>query len=213
MNSIIFLFQIISVTIASYSALKMGKEALVSLSVLFAILANFFVIKQISLFGWNATGSDAFAIGSLFTLNMLQQKYGKLTARHTIWVSFFCLWFFTFFSQIHLLYVPSLYDKSQSHFFFLLTNTPRLWIASITTFFIAQQLDLWIYNFFSRVSWKNRMVLSLLLSQAFDTVAFSFLGLFGIVDELGSIIVISYCIKCVIIFFTRVSTWVISYEV
>ena len=57
------------------------------------------------------------------------------------------------------------------------------------------------------------MIATLLISQALDTILFSFLGLYGVVQELGSVIVVSYLVKCAVILLTSFSTRVVKYEV
>jgi queuosine precursor transporter len=213
MNILIFILQTAVVIGAVFWALRMGKEALVSLSVLLCVLANFFVLKQISLLGWNVTCSDAFAIGNIFGLNLLQQAHGKEAAQRTIWISFFGMLVFTLLSQIHLFFIPNSFDTSQEHYASLLGYAPRLLGASILTFFVVQQIDVRLYARLSSPSWKNRMVVTLLISQALDTILFSFLGLYGVVQEIGSVIVVSYLVKCAVILLTSFSTRVVKYEV
>jgi uncharacterized integral membrane protein (TIGR00697 family) len=198
-NELIFVLQVGAILGALFWAYKLGKEAIVSLSVLLAVLANFFVLKQMSLFGFNVTCSDAYAIGSIFGLNILNQVYGKEIAKKTIWISFFAMTFFAAMSQIHLFFEPSSYDTTQVHFSALLLAAPRLLFASITTFFIVQQIDVRVFGLLQRFPWKIKSILSLLFSQAIDTVLFSLLGLYGVVQELGSIIVVSYIVKCAVI--------------
>lgn len=209
MNELIFVLQILMMVGALFWASKLGKEALIVLCVLLSVFANFFVLKQILIAGWNVTCSDAFAIGNIFGLNMIAQAYGRDVAKKTIWISFFGMLFFAAFSQVHLFFTPSPSDISHPHFKFLLNLTPRLLIASLATFFIVQQFDVRLYGFFqkkfSRFSWQARSTLCLFLSQALDTVLFSFLGLYGMFQELTSMIIVSYLIKCVVISLTSIT--------
>lgn len=199
MNELLFVLQTTVVVGALFGAARIGKEALVALAAVLSVLANFFVIKQISLFGWNVTCSDAFAIGGIFGLNMLAQSYGKDVAKKTIWISFFGMLFYVAVSQIHLLFVPSPHDTSQGHFSYLLKAAPRLLTASLVTFFIVQQLDMRLYQLLSKFSWQIRSLFCLLISQAIDTVLFSLLGLYGIIDDFTSMMIVSYLIKVVVI--------------
>jgi uncharacterized integral membrane protein (TIGR00697 family) len=203
MNELVFVLQIGVLVGALFWAARIGKEALITLACLLAVLANFFVLKQIHLLGWNVTCSDAFAIGSIFGLNMLSQSYGKDVAKKTIWISFFGMIFYVAFSQIHLFFVPSPHDTSQAHYIYLLKTAPRLLIASVVTFFIVQQFDIRLYGFFQkklpRWSWQTRSTFCLLISQALDTVLFSLLGLYGIINDLFSMMVVSYLVKCAVI--------------
>ncbi len=209
MNELIFGLQILVLVGALFWAARIGKEALVALCVLLSVLANFFLLKQINLFGWNATCSDAFAIAGIFGLNMLTQSYGRAAAKKTIWISFFGLLFFAAVSQIHLLYLPSLHDESHIHFAFLLKAAPRLLMASMATFLVVQQFDVRLYGFFqkkfSQFSWQMRSTICLFLSQIVDTVLFSILGLYGIIQELTSMIIVSYLVKCAVIALTSMA--------
>ena len=211
MNIIIFFLQMGIIIGALYGAYRLGKEALITLCSIMSVLANFFVLQQIEFFGWNATSSDAFAIGSLFGLNLLQQNYGRETAKKTVWISFFAMVFFVAVSQIHLSYIPGAADTSRNHFQTLLSSTPRLLLASLGTFVVVQWLDLRMYGFalkrWSTVSWRLRGTGCLLVSQAVDTVLFSTLGLWETLSDIGSIIVVSYAIKCVAILATTAGSY------
>ena len=72
MNELIFLSQIFLISASTLAALYIGKEALISLICLQCVLANIFVLKEITLCGLTATGSDAFTVGIVLGLNLLQ---------------------------------------------------------------------------------------------------------------------------------------------
>ena len=179
--------------------LAIGNQALCSFLCVQAILANLFVIKQITLLGFTATASDMYIVGSVLTLNLLQEYYGKDEARRAIWISFSMLLFYTIVSQIHLLYIPALSDFSQTHYHALLSFMPRLATASIIVYLIVQHFDTFFYGllkkrFNGHYLWA-RNIISITVSQAFDTILFSFLGLYGIIGNLREIMVVSFGIK------------------
>lgn len=202
-NELIFLFHITLMSLSTLLALRMGKEALVAFISLQAVLANLFVVKQITLFGLTATGSDAFTIGTVLGLNLLQEYYGAEIAQKSIWISFGSLVFYGIVSQIHIGYVPHMCDDMQPHFVALLNNMPRIVIASFIVYFLTQQLDYALYGTLKRLLDGKYLVLrnycSVLIVQLFDTVLFSFLGLYGILDNVWQIIVVSYIIKVIAI--------------
>lgn len=204
MNEFIFLLQILLITGFTFGALKLGKEALIGWIALLAVMANLFVIKQIVLFGFEVTASDAFAMGSLLGLSFLQEHFGQEEAKKASWICFFFLFFFTLASQVHLLYQPSLHDASQNAFLTLFSPTPRLFIASMAVFFIVQQMDI---RFFSLIkshfpvkSFAFRASLALVFSQALDTILFSYVGLYGIAASMADVIFMSLAIKLFITF-------------
>ncbi|MCS5712472.1 queuosine precursor transporter [Candidatus Berkiella aquae] len=182
---------------------RLGQSALTAWIALLSLLANLFVLKQIELFGFNATASDIFSVGNLLALNLLQEKYGRQATQHAIWASLSCLLFFVIISQIHLLYEPSLHDQSQTAYQLLLTASPRTMLASLVTFLIVDQFDSRAYRTFRQRLPNISMIwisgATMCLSQLLDTVLFSLLGLYGIVGALIEIILISCLIKLITI--------------
>ena len=206
MNEIIFLTYIFIVCSASLLAVRFGKEALVALIAVQCVLVNLFVIKQIELFGLAATASDALAVGATLCLNLLQEFYGREIAKKAIWVSFFAALFYTVISFLHMQFIPSLVDTSHEHFCVLLQPMPRIVAASLVVYLIAQNIEVRLYGFFQRY-YNNRYFIirnyaSVSITQFIDTVLFSFLGLYGILSNIGHIIIMSYAIKLIIIFAT-----------
>jgi queuosine precursor transporter len=203
MNELIFFIYCITVSVAALCALALGKEALVALISIEWILANLFVLKQITLFGLAATASDALAIGATLSLNLLQEFYGRKIAQKTIWISFFGMVVYGIFSLLQLLYIPSSADTSNIYYRALMSPMPRIIIASLISYVITQQLEVLMYGF---LKWRLgtdyfviRNYVSLSITQLLDTILFSFLGLYGIVSNLGEIIIVSYTIKLVTI--------------
>ncbi|MDP3889566.1 MAG: queuosine precursor transporter [bacterium] len=198
-NEVIFILSTVTISLTALAALRFGREALVAFTCTVCILANLFVLKQITLFGLSATCSDAFTIGATLGLNLLQEYYGKSIARKTIWINFFLLVFYALIGQISLSYIPSVADTSQEHFVSLLYFAPRIVSASLSVFLISQSIDYLLYGLLKKVC-HNRFLIarnygSMLVSQLVDTVLFSFLGLYGIIANIGQIIIISYLIK------------------
>jgi uncharacterized integral membrane protein (TIGR00697 family) len=206
-NELVFLLHVLLVGVGALCATASGQSALVAYISVLAILANLFVTKQTILFGMYATCSDAFMIGAVLSLNILQEYYGKERARSAIWISFGLLIFYTCATQIHLWYTPSSVDTMHAFFMAILNPMLRLTVASLAVYFVVQHLDAWLYGLFkARLKIKYLVVrnyASLAITQFADTVLFRFLGLYGIIHNIGHIIIVSYCIKlCAIILVT-----------
>ena len=204
MNELLFLTHAFIVIGFVMAALRYGNGySLVSLVAIQAILANLFVVKQMQLFGMTVTCSDVYSIGCILSLNLLQEYYGKDLAKKAIQISFLGLIFFTAMSQIHLWYLPAASDSTQSSFQTIFAATPRIIFASIFVFYFVMKLDLtffaWLKTRFSGNSFAQRVGLSLLLSQLVDTILFSIIGLYGIVESVFDIILISFFVKCLMI--------------
>jgi uncharacterized integral membrane protein (TIGR00697 family) len=199
MNELIFILHTVFISLTALGALYLGQAALVAFVCLQCVLANLFVIKQITLFSFTATCSDAFTIGSVLGLNLLQEYYGREITRKTIWINFFLLVFYAVVSQIHLAYIPNAGDIMHQYFVPILGFMPRIVIASFTVYLISQFADYALYGFLKRTI-KDRLLIirnyaSIVVTQLLDTVLFTFLGLYGIIDNLWEVVLISYSIK------------------
>lgn len=198
MNEAVFLFHIFIVIGFVLGALRLGKSALIACIALQGVLANLFVVKQMKLFGFAVTCSDVFAIGGILSLNLLQEYFGKEAAKQAVRISLLTLLFFAFMSQIHLAYSPTNLDTTQPAFSAIFSQSVRIVFASIGTFYLVQQFDIRFFGIL-RGKLPVRVAISLVSSQLLDTVLFSFLGLYGLVESLFDIILVSFLIKCLII--------------
>ena len=206
MNELIFILHVILITGSSLIALLIGPHALIASVCLQVVLANLFVIKQMSLFGMNVTCSDAFIVGGIFGLNLIQEFFGKQLARKTIGISFFIVMFYLVMSQLHLWYTPNNFDTMHQSFENILGLMPRITIASITVYLFVQLIDTQLYGFLKKLTSGRyamlRSITSLTCSQLIDTILFSFLGLYGIVGSVWNIIIVSFTIKIIVILLT-----------
>lgn len=212
MNELIFFLQALVIIGFALVAFRLGKETLIAWVSIQALIANLFVLKQINLFGLEVTASDTYVIGSLLGLNFLQEYFSQEEAYKATKTCFFFMVFFALVSQLHLLYEPSDYDHTHSAFLTLLTLSPRLLIASMSVFFIVQQVDIRFFSFLKRnlpqVSFAGRATIALIFSQFLDTLLFSFAGLYGVVVSVIDIIAMSFLIKMIVIFcFTSCVRW------
>src|ERR1700722_8962057 len=124
MNEILFFFHLLLIFSFGIIALKLGKFYLMTWVAIQAILANLFVVKQMFFFHFNITCSDAFAIGSVLGLNLIQEYFDRESAKKTLWGAFFAMLFFAVMSQVHLLYSPSIHDVTHNAFQLLLSPSP-----------------------------------------------------------------------------------------
>lgn len=205
-NELIFIGHVTLVSLATLFFARLGKEALVSYISLLFVVANIFVIKQVDLWGWYATSADALIIGVSFGINLLQETWGKEIARKTIWISFACSAFYMLMAQFLLAYTPTSSDLTHTHFATLMAHTWRIVIASFISYIITQMADTYLYAYMRKKTndryFVARNYLSMCSSQLFDTILFSFLGLYGIMTNIGHIIIISYFLKLVAIALT-----------
>ncbi|MBU4269635.1 queuosine precursor transporter [Candidatus Dependentiae bacterium] len=204
MNELIFFLHIISVVVATFLALRLGKSALVGLICLETVLSNLFVLKQMTIFGLNATCADVFVIGIVLGINLLQEYFGIEFSKKTIKISFFAMFFYLLMSFIHLSYIPSQHDWAHILFNEILRFTPRIVIASMFAYFVSLRFNA---SFYARLNEKFdgkylvlRNIISIIFTQLIDTIIFVFVGLFGIVGSPVQVIVVGFSIKVLITF-------------
>ncbi|MBD3273536.1 queuosine precursor transporter [Candidatus Dependentiae bacterium] len=204
MNELIFFLQIIFIIISTLLFLRINKSALVALVALQAVLANLFVIKQIKIFGFNATCADTFIVGSILGLNLLQEYYGKNFSKKALYISFFSMIFYLLMSQMHILYIPAVFDNSQAFFKGIFKFAPRIIISSIAVYFIALLFNNKFYEYlrykFDSKYLFLRNFISIVFTQLLDTILFVFTALYGIVGSVWQVMFVSFALKLLVIF-------------
>lgn len=199
LNEIIFFIHIGVLAALTLMSLKLGKTALSCLITLMSLSSNLFVLKQINLFGLTVTAADAYAICGLFSLNLLQEYFGKESAKKLTTVNFFCLASFSLLSMIHLYYQPAASDWTQLSYQEIFNLNPRIMAASFLAFFLSQQVDIHLFGVLRKKVFPNSFAkaacASSFTSQALDTVIFSFSALYGQVESMTNVILFSLVIK------------------
>lgn len=199
LNEMLFLIAMLGVAAMAIWASRQGREALVVFIVLQALFANLLVLKQISLFGLNATCSDMFSVGGFLALHWIQERYGDEAATQAIHLSFGGLLFYLFCSQVQIHYTPSPSDTAHFAYSTLFTPAPRLLIASLLAYYLSQHLNRYCYRL-ARTSWPTASLLwvsmgCVAIAQAADTLLYAYIGLYHYIDHLPEVIFISYLIK------------------
>lgn len=203
LNELLFIAHIVITMAFAVGALALGKEALVATICFFIMLANLFVLKQIALFGLTVTCSDVFIVGSVLGMNLLQEYYGTAIVKTAIWANFYLSVMYAAMASIHVAYAPAAADTMHAHYLPILLNSPRIIIASVVVCLLVQFLDRAAYALLQQRYGQRylimRNILSTSMTQIVDTILFSFLGLYGLVDSIGDIILMSLAVKAVII--------------
>ncbi len=205
-NEIIFFLHAAGIALSVLGAFWLGRETLVGIICLYGVIANLFVSKQITLFGFETIATDAFIIGGIFGLNLLQEHYGREWSVKAIKANFYITVVYLIASLVHLAYSPNQFDSMQSHFVSILMPMPRIIISSVIVYVIAQYFDTIIFGALKKI-FKGRYLplrnmISMSVTQLLDTVLFTFAALYGDVHSVLSIIAVSYCIKMSVIFMT-----------
>ncbi|MFA6527181.1 MAG: queuosine precursor transporter [Candidatus Babeliales bacterium] len=201
LNELFFLFHAAWIIGATCMALYLGREALITLICLESVLSNLMISKQISLLGMHTICTDVFTIGSIIGLSLVQECFGKATARRTIIINFCMLVFYLVSSNLHVLYVPNDFDTMHDLFAILFKPMPRIIIASMLVYYVVQLFDTWLFGKIKQqcgdMSLTHRLLLCTSASQLLDTVLFTFGALYGNVASVMHIIIVSFVIKMI----------------
>lgn len=203
MNELIFFSHFLVVFFALGLALRLGKIALNTIFIVMIVMANLFVLKQISLFGLTVTSVEPYSIGAMLCLGLIQEYFGEKTANDTLKSMIFTLFFLGIMGFYQVIYQPHAVDVYHPHYSAILAPSPRIFMTSVVVavsmlyanIYFLRKTKIWFPN----IPFAIRQVVLLLIIQFFDVSLFSFLGLYGIMHNLTHIIVMSYIIKVITI--------------
>lgn len=183
-----------------------GRAGMYCFTVFATITANIEVLLLVDAFGMEMTlGNILFATTFLVT-DILSETEGKQAAQKSVWVGIATSVLFILVSQSWLQYQVSANDFAFPSFRQIFSNTPRMMLASLAVYAIAQVFDVWMYHFWWNLTTKkygdSRRFLwlrnngSTLLSQLLNAVLFTGFAFWGIYDlpTLVSIALSSYVI-------------------
>lgn len=173
--------------------------------VFFSVLVNVQAIKSVILFGMPVSLGNI-GYGAIFlATDILSEKYSKKEARNSILIALFFVVSFNILIQLFLLLEPTqsshpIQENLNNVFGLFLPVT----ISSLITFFISQNLDIFIFHYIKNKTGDKlpflRNTLSTMISQTVDTIIFivllTFFGIFQ--DDLKSAILGIIILKIII---------------
>ena len=169
---------------------------------------NIFVLKMMNVFTLEITGGNVLYASIFLGTDMICEHYGKDKARQAVWIGFFGSVFFIIMSQFIIWYTPSELENSTYLHGALSTifqSTPRIVLASMASYLLSQNLDIYIYTAIKKATRGKLLWLrnngSTFISQLFDSIFFTFAGLYGIVansENVWQIILFTYLVKVII---------------
>ena len=110
------------------------------------ILANLTVCKMIDVFNFTTSLGNVIFASTFLATDIISEKYSAKEARKAVYLSMFSGITFIIITQLTLLFTPSSEDVVQGAMKTLFAINLRTSIASMGMFFIANMLDIYIYN-------------------------------------------------------------------
>ena len=183
-----------------------GKNGLYAFAIFGTILGNIAVCKCMDLFGLSTTSGNVLYASTFLVTDILSEKYGKKDARKCVLYSFSIMILWLIGTQMLLLFKPNASDYVNDSLKVLFGLVPRITAASLCGFICSQSIDVFLYHFIwdKTGGGKGKLWLrnngSTLLSQAVDTVIFTFLAFWGTYPTkvFLSILLTTYLFKAIV---------------
>ena len=183
-----------------------GKNGLFAFAIFGTLLGNIAVCKCVDLFGLSTTAGNVLYASTFLVTDILSEKYGKKEARNAVLYSFSVMLLWLLGTQLILFFTPNANDYVDESLRTVFGLVPRITIASLTGFICSQNIDVFLYHFIWKKTGEDRSKLwlrnngSTLISQAVDTVLFTFLAFWGTypAEVFFSILITTYLFKAVV---------------
>lgn len=183
-----------------------GKNGLFAFAIFGTLLGNIAVCKCIDLFGLSTTAGNVLYASTFLVTDILSEKYGKKEAKKAVLYSFSIMLLWLLGSQMILLFTPNASDYINDSLMVVFGLVPRITIASLLGFICSQNIDVFLYHLIWKKTGDDKSKLwlrnngSTLVSQAIDTVIFTFLAFWGTypTDVFFSILITTYLFKAVV---------------
>ncbi|SDX72851.1 MULTISPECIES: queuosine precursor transporter [Salimicrobium] len=149
------------------------------------VVANIQVVKTVELFGLTATLGNIIYGTAFLATDILNEKYGKESAKKAVWLGFSALITMTIMMQFSLRFIPAESDIAQSGLETLFGIVPQIAIGSLLAYIVSQYFDVWLYALLKRFFPKDRQLWirnngSTMISQLLDTAVFCGIAFYGL---------------------------------
>lgn len=183
-----------------------GKNGLFAFAIFGTLLGNIAVCKCVDIFGVSTTAGNVLYASTFLVTDILSEKYGKKEASKAVAYSFTIMVLWMLGTQMIMLFEPNGNDYINGSLQVVFSLVPRITIASLLGFLVSQNLDVQLYHGIWNKTGNNRNMLwlrnngSTLVSQAVDTVIFTFVAFWGVYPTgvFMSILVTTYLFKAVV---------------
>lgn len=164
-----------------------GRVGLYGIVVLNIMLSNLQGPKLTIVFGMPTSLGVILYSGIYFATDLLSEKYGKREASFAVLLGFASSLVVILIMTVSLLFIPATESRDVHNALTLLFGfTPRFVFGSLFAYLVSQSFDVWVFHYLKektkgRHLWLRNNV-STLSSQALDTIIYSLVVWWGIVD-------------------------------
>jgi len=177
-----------------------------SLTVAFTILlilSNLGALKLVDFFGYALDGGTILFPLLYILSDVLTEVYGFSASRRVIWTAFFYNCLCSSFIYILILLPSSPYWDGQQAFYDIFSISPRIFIASISSYLIGEFLNTTIIAYlkikFIGKYFAVRATISTLIGSLLESIVFGYIAFYGTIpaDELLKMIMLLATIKVI----------------
>lgn len=185
MNEILLIIEIIvTFSLVLISKKLFGKTGLHSWIAIASILANVQVAKSIDLFGMKTSLGNVLFASTFLVTDILSETYGKKEAKKGVYIGLCSVIIYLIVTQISLLYRPNTIDIASSSMNVLFSLSARICLSSVLMYFIANMLDIWLFDrlkilFKGKKLWLRNNI-STIICNGGENFLFTFLAFFNI---------------------------------
>ena len=198
-NEWLFIAHVLAVSLSVLWGLWYSYGALLAVLGIQLVLANLFVAKQIMLFGIETTCSEVFIVGGMYGISLMRVYYNPQVCQRAIYTIFGALSLFVVLVQFNLAY-GGIDLEFSSGLATICSSSGRLLIASVCAYIISERTHL----FFCSLLDKNTesmvwQIAAIIGGQLIDSIVFGCIGLYGVVNNLVSVILFSVVVKIIVV--------------
>lgn len=185
MNEALFLISVVftfSLVLLFYRLF--GKSGMMAWTAFAIVFANIEVVKCVNLFGFETTLGNVMFGSTFLATDILSENHGKACAKKAVYVGLAAVCAFVAMLQLSLAFVPSANDIASGPMREMFALTPRVCMASVALYFLANISDVHLYHFIkARVPgalWvrNNVATMTCQIAQAFFFCLAAFGGVF-----------------------------------
>lgn len=157
-----------------------GKEGVFVWIGIASILANIQVSKCINIFGISGTLGNVMFASNFLATDILSECYGEKEARKGVYIGLFSVIVYLICMQLSIVFIPNEIDEVNSAMKTLFGFAPRICISSLIMFFIANLVDVKLYNYLKKKC-KNKKLwfrnnISTIICNCLENFGFVFLA-------------------------------------
>jgi len=170
-----------------------GRDGLLACIVLSILLANLQGPKLTTILGMQTSLGVIFYSSIFFATDLLSEKYGREVANRAVMLGFSVSCILVVMLTIALQFLPTADPETaefsltiQKSFENILNFTPRFVFGSLFAYLISQSLDVWLFHWIKQKTNGRWLWIrnngSTMISQAVDTLLYSFVVWWGVVE-------------------------------